>query len=320
MNQLHTNGYLPIDVDASKQPVRVKWVNTGKEILDQNFFGESNLDSTLRYKASLIETPLSDLLTRPGAVDHVRPGGFIYHMSRCGSTLLCNMFDRLNKNMVFYEPVVPWRILQLSNDNNREYINEVFKGVIEIYGKKRLGCEENMIVKFFSVATYYIPVILKAFPKVPRIYLYRDPVEVLVSNLADPENLSQSWFYDPRLTGQDLQQTIEVNTPLENCAYALAGKSKAFLQTYDENCLIVDYAQIGRPLLEKVIAHFNMSFSQSEVDEMMKATQYNAKVRGERFTADKDRKQRLATPGLREVADRILGPVHEELKRLTVKL
>jgi len=320
MNQLYTKGYLPIDVDASKQPVRVRWANTGKEILDQNFFGEIDLVGTLGYNSSLIETPLSDLLTSPGTVDRVSSGGFIYHMSRCGSTLMCNMFNQLSKNIVYYEPVVPWKILQLSNEDNKEYINEVLKGVIEIYGRKRLGCEENMIVKFFSVATCFLPVILQAFPTTPRIYLYRDPVEVLVSNFADAGNGSQSWFYDSRLTGHSRQQTLEDYTPLENCAYALAAKSEAFLRTYDENCLIVDYVQIGRPLLERVISHFKMTFSTAEVDEMMKAMNYNAKGKGERFTADKDKKQRLASPKLREVAERILGPVHEELKRLTVKL
>src|SRR5712664_3250040 len=104
MNQLYTDGYIPVDIDASKQPVRVKWINTGKEILDQNFFDENNLHSTLRYNSNLIENSLSDLLTIPAVVDRIRPGGFIFHMSRCGSTLLGNMFSQLNKNMVFYEP------------------------------------------------------------------------------------------------------------------------------------------------------------------------------------------------------------------------
>jgi hypothetical protein len=317
VNHLHTKNFIPIDIDTRKQPVRVKWLDIGKDAFDQNSFDESVQHCLSKSNSNIVETPLTELLIISDVVDRVKPTGFIYHMSRCGSTLLANMFRQLDKNIVHYEPLLPFKILELLNRDNEEYVFEVLKGAIDILGRKRFGNEENMVVKFSSGTTYFLPAILKVFPKVPRIYMYRDPVEVLVSNL---ENAAQPWIYDYHLTGQSKSQMLEDNSPLENCAYALAAKSEAFLRTYDDKCLIVEYEQIGRALLERVICHFNMSFSSAEVDEMMKAMDYYSKGKGEKFASDKDKKQRQASPKVRSVAERILGPVHENLKRLTVKL
>jgi len=155
------------------------------------------------------------------------------------------------------------------------------------------------------------------FPDVPRIYIYRDPVEVLVSNLKGPD---QFWIYQAEMTGLTARQMTEENTPLVNCAHAIARASEAFLESYDKNCLVVDYKQIGRALLEKLIVHFNMSFSTVEIDQMMKTMDFYAKEKTRRFFPDGREKQEQASAKLRSVAEEIVGPVYQRLVELTVQL
>lgn len=312
------NNYLPFILNLSSDPVKVRWVDIGNDLLKEPFFDTAITAYRERNKMAYLETPLSDMIRLAGKVEVVKRKAFIFHMSRCGSTLLTNMLKRCRKNIVLCEPGLTWEVLDIEDDANREYVELVLKSVIEIFGRRRSPREENMIIKFFSGTTIYLPIILNAFPDVPRMFLYRDPVEVLVSNIQEP---AQNWIYHKKLTKLTPEQIAEEMTPSENCAHALANTAKAFLDTYDEKkCLIVNYNQLGRTAFERIMAHFNMDFNDEELNEMLQETVYYSKDASQKFASDTSRKQQLASPKLRSVADSIIGPVYEQLNKLAIQL
>ncbi|MEM1171563.1 MAG: sulfotransferase [Cyanobacteria bacterium P01_H01_bin.35] len=55
--------------------------------------------------------------------------------------------------------------------------------VISVLVQQRLGCEKNYFIKFSSEHILQLPLIKKAFPNTPWIFIYRDPIEVVVSIL-----------------------------------------------------------------------------------------------------------------------------------------
>lgn len=56
-----------------------------------------------------------------------------------------------------------------------------FRGLVALLTRKRQKQHKRAFIKFISWNVLYIDFITKAFPDVPAIYLYRDPVEIVAS-------------------------------------------------------------------------------------------------------------------------------------------
>ena len=56
-----------------------------------------------------------------------------------------------------------------------------FRGLVALLIRKRQKQHKRAFIKFISWNVLYIDFITKAFPDVPAIYLYRDPVEIVAS-------------------------------------------------------------------------------------------------------------------------------------------
>ncbi len=55
--------------------------------------------------------------------------------------------------------------------------------MVAAFGRKRSGRERHYVVKLDCWHTLALPLFRRAFPDVPWVFLYRDPVEVLVSQM-----------------------------------------------------------------------------------------------------------------------------------------
>ena len=128
----------------------------------------------------------------------MEPTGFIFHVSRCGSTQLANTLSVSPNVFVYAEShLVPEVLLWLTRSLNlsdaqklaitrtvvrrmclRQRAGEKGEGTVTSSGP---GC----FFKFQSHMTnaVFSDLLLRAFPKVPFVVLYRNPVEVLVSHL-----------------------------------------------------------------------------------------------------------------------------------------
>jgi len=180
----------------------------------------------------------------------------------------------------------------------------------------RTGDEQNLIIKFFSGSTIFLPLIMKMFPDVPRIFLYRNPIEVLVSNLEMPD---QFWFYHPLITNSNLREVTEENTPLVNCANALSNICKHFVDTFDHNSMAINYTKLTDiKTIKKIIKHFKLSFTEIEISKMLSVTKNHSKE-GQEFINDTHNKQANATIKVKNIANQILFPVYEQLEALNSK-
>ncbi|CAN0121879.1 unnamed protein product, partial [Pylaiella littoralis] len=114
----------------------------------------------------------------------VPPKGFIYHETRCGSTLVANMLAALPTSRVFSESKPPTQVIRecTAEDCDKETLLRVFRGTVELMGRSRKNEQhEHLYFKFQN--SKFLPEISEAYPEVPWIFVFRDPVEVMVSNL-----------------------------------------------------------------------------------------------------------------------------------------
>ncbi len=114
--------------------------------------------------------------------------GFIFHTSRCGSTLFAKALAQERESCVLAQPAplqhgfwaAKTELFQAPLQNN-EQTREDFRRLVMLLTRPRDGQKRRAFVKFISWNALYIDFILEAFPEVPAVYLYRDPVEIVAS-------------------------------------------------------------------------------------------------------------------------------------------
>ncbi|HIE59252.1 MAG TPA: hypothetical protein EYP82_04855 [Hydrogenothermaceae bacterium] len=121
------------------------------------------------------------------------PIGFIFHMSKCGSTLVAKVLDQPDTLMVVKEATPlhenlwqyltnNWQHPVKDNKNNLRLI----RNLIRLLGRKRLTKQETYFVRFRSWNIAFVEIIQQAFPSTPCLFIYRDPVKVMASILNKP--------------------------------------------------------------------------------------------------------------------------------------
>lgn len=110
----------------------------------------------------------------------VYPTAFIFHESRVGSTLIANMLASDELNLVYSEADVPSSLFNYDKNVRR------FRDTMLLLGRSRT--HKRLFFKFQSVKTLKMDVALQAFPDVPWIFIFRKPVQVMMSHM-DPRAL-----------------------------------------------------------------------------------------------------------------------------------
>ena len=136
----------------------------------------------------------------------VPPAGFVFHMSRCGSTLVSQMLAAHREHIVISEAGPIDTVLQSHRRRpgiGDEQRIESLRGLLAAYGQPGCGSAQRLFVKFDSWSVLDLPLVARAFPDVPWVFVYRDPVEVLASTRTRPRQPDGAGMLEPGLLGLD---------------------------------------------------------------------------------------------------------------------
>lgn len=310
-------GWLPASVQETTHGSVVDWIHLAGARLTEPFFEDS-----LRRARGL---PFNQLIRRrtPVAVlantdDGQRraPDGLVFHMSRCGSTLVARMLAAVEANVVVSEAPPLDSIVQLiRSDFGLGSFSQVqlLRGMISALGREPLGRDGRYVVKLDSWHALALPLFRAAFPDTPWIFLYRDPVEVLVSH-----KRRRGMQTVPGALGDifGAPEGLEIY-PDEYTAHVLAHICEAAIDHYAlGGGIVVDYASLPEALEAVILPHFGIEPTPDERTAMANATRLDAKSPYFVFSDDRWQKQREATEALREIAGRHLVARIEQLEQL----
>lgn len=153
-------------------------------------------------------------------VDPIKPSGLMFHISRCGSTLSAKALARSPRHVVinqggplqrgFWATITrDWTVEAEPSPENLKAL----RNLICAMTRRRRPEQTYSFVKFISWNTMYMDFVLKAFPEVPALFLYRNPVEVIASVLR--ETSAVLWAKGRRqagfLSGIDWQDTAAMD-------------------------------------------------------------------------------------------------------------
>ncbi len=298
----------------------VDWCYLGDERFTDPFFDQT-IERTLRKPFPLLfrqQTPI-DVLSQVAEADPgVRPTGFIFHMSRCGSTLVSQMLAALPQNIVISEagPIdsvlrAGWRDPRITDDMRIAWL----KGLLSAYGRKRDGRERYLYIKFDSWHTLCLDLVRRAFPDVPWIFLYRNPIEVMASHRRMPGAQMVPGNLHPAFLGLDY--AVLSGMPLdEYCARVLQRIGESALTHLDGAARVYNYSQLPDVVSSDVLGHFGVQYASEEIARMREAAQFDAKNPSLLFADDTAAKKREATVEMRQLAEERLMPMYGKLESL----
>ncbi len=315
--ELH--GWLPIRAWPRDGEWRVDWCWFGEQRLTQPFYRDE-VDLALRLpfnQAFRRDTPLATLLDWQAVSPGLTPSAFIFHASRCGSTLLAQMLARLDSHIVLSEPPPLDQLLRahyvspLDGAAQRAAIGAMLSAL----GQCRDGRASRLVVKLDAWNIYELPLLRRCFPDTPWLFLYRDPLEIAASHLQQP-----GMHMVPGLIGgSPLNLVDEAPTPREEFIARRLGR---LLQTAAElhrqhGGLLLNYSELPRALGDRLRTMFGLDAGQ--VAMALEGSGQNAKRPEQTFAADAERKREGASAALREAVSRWAETPYSELEALRLQ-
>jgi hypothetical protein len=257
--------------------------------------------------------------TKNTKVHSLIQSGFIYHESRCGSTLAANMLTAADPSAhrVYSEPDV---LLQALKSENTELVNDV----LYMLGRSSDNKEKRVFYKFMSNGVRRI----KYMPsQVPWIFLYRDPEEVVASHFNPTEWKSSRVKcllerHKPNpLTYQVAKEhgkTLSKMSDSEFCSARLASLCLAAIQEHKKtnNGRFFNYNTLPGSIWETILPkHFGVDVNSDMIERMKEITGVYSKGR-ENTTKEwhDDEKEAGLSDEQREAAHKILVPYYIQME------
>lgn len=312
--------WIPVRIEQKEEDFLVHWCRLGGKRFVEPFF-----EDTVMH---LLRLPFNQLFCRRTSLDvlyelhrlqpGLKPAGFVFHSSRCGSTLLAQMLSSSDCNIVISEADPLDAILRshyrspaLKNEAVRA---EMLKSLVSAFSQRRHAGEARFFIKFDCWNILELPLIKAAFPDVPWVFVYRDPVDVLVSHMRRRGVQMVAGMLEPEMFGLE-RSHVPLMTTEEYCAKVLGSLLNAgLLHHASGNGLLVNYTELPDAAWTSIAGHFDISCNSSELMRMRNCARLDAKNPGFSFVPDKASKQNEANQALLDAAETWVMPVYQALE------
>jgi hypothetical protein len=318
MNLDALNEWTPLRLFVRDGETFVDWAHLGQNRFTEPFFDQT-IAKFLRHPADALfrhQTPIEVLRDLYERRRGLKPSGFIFHMSRCGSTLVSQMLASIERCIAISEarPIDEVLAAEVSEEQRAEWL----RWMVHALGCPHHG-EDLFFIKFDAWHVMDLPFITRVFPEIPWIFLYREPVEVLVSQTRErgvqvmPTGVAPARFGLPA----DECWVTKLN---EYAARVLGRICEAALEHRNEGQgRLVNFKELPDVLPQLLERHFKVPMSANEIETMLGAAQFDAKRPSLNFENDSTAKQRAASDEVRQLSAQFIQPAYEELERVRLK-
>ncbi|MFL6241302.1 MAG: sulfotransferase family protein [Actinomycetes bacterium] len=305
------DGWTPIRLTATDIGLEVDWCYTAGADFGDPFF-DLSVQRCLAAPGRLLFRRRTgvDSVGSAAAAASRRPDGLVLHMSRCGSTLVARMLTARGDTLALSEPPVVDTAVRAVAAGAADV--SAVTDVLGVLG--RLTGDRRYVVKCDAWTVLDAPVLEAALPTTPWVFVHRDPVEVLVSQLASRGYHMVPGTLPPATLGL-AAEVLQRLSPVEYCAVVLGRIVEAALvavRRAGDRALLIDHADLPSAGL-RVAAHFGLSDEPAVSERMLSVVDAHAKNPVLPYVDDRDRKQREASPDLRAAVDTWVRPAYDAL-------
>jgi hypothetical protein len=242
------------------------------------------------------------------------PSGLIFHVARCGSTLVSQLLKLQPGLTVYSEPPAFNELLAPGHPASRAALVGSLREVAALFSRHAGGA---YVIKLSSWNVLFCDVLAEAFPCSPWALCLRDPVEVCVSLQSRPPG----WLKAPTSPLRPylgLRDGTANPTPSSSVAHAFASFCDAAQRLDPTRGTLVHYEDLPSATWKAVLPQFGMQVDESVIERMQAASRVDAKApvgQSTPFARDTDRKQMAASAELRGDVETIARPAWLRLLR-----
>ena len=263
--------WIPFELTPVGQRSMVRWVHPGTGTRFLAPFFTQSVQAMLDAHAPQKLTPLS-ALSEFETVNS--PSAFIFHVARCGSTLVSRSLAEVARHRVISEPNCVNQLL-LAREIGQEEKKRLLKGLIHALCGS--AADTRCIFKFSSWNLFFLQQIRSLFPATPCVFLYREPAAVMASFIAGPPR----WASNPDLA------VLIGNPHGEGVASMMFSLEKLFDAPWmpfntdrSGTMRAFNYAQLPDAMLD-ITAHLGLALTPGEQAQVKRMGQFDAKRAGE---------------------------------------
>lgn len=309
------NGAVPSRLLFGADGWRVEWLWHDGARFTEPFFEQT----LARLKRSPNNRSRRPSPTNPDALSEASDSppvtAIIFHVSRCGSTLMCQMLSGLPAHIVVAEaPVLDDILRARRSDPDVTDAQRIawLRGAVRALGARRQPEERQLFVKLDCWHIFELALVRRAFPGVPLLFLHRHPLEVLASLIRLPSLTTVRDTVTPEQLGLTPEERDALSPAAHAAAvlgaiYRAANRHRAELTpvAYEDVAEFVRRRLPGRP------------FSDEERAVLSLAAQRDAKNPAQSFTPDSASKRVGAGDALRQAAERWTEPEYRRWLELS---
>ena len=275
-------------------PSLCEWLFTGDNNFNKPFFGESISEcKQLKENGSRFKciAQIEMLPLWASALEAIPyPAAIIFHVSRCGSTLVSQLLDLKKEHMVlsevpFFDDLLrlPFKDKLIGPDETARYLT----ATVQLYANSPIKKPTHVFIKTDSWHLYYYAQLRKMYPKTPFILLYRHPWEVIMSQQRRRGIQSVPGILEPTLFGITETQAEEYNLDkyMANVLFSYFDKMIE-MTTADPLALPVNYAEGSIPILKKIYTAAGINFDEATQKEMEERAGFHGKYPEQKFNEE----------------------------------
>ncbi len=267
----------------------------------------------------VVYTPVNEFISEYSDEKIKKEVGFIFHMSRCGSTLMTQMLAQSDRFFVLSEPTIINAVLDPALIISPENRRALFRASMVMLIKCSPVMCERVFIKFRSWNTFFINLILTEFPDVRWMFVHRYGLEVLPSVMEKPPG----WLRSRALYIEYFSNLLQIDVAIirtmsqdEYVARLLGVFCKIAGDFGSDQSLFVDYNDLTKNFILNVSRLWNIRLTEKEKLDMDNVKSlYSKDVRKIiKFRPDNEEKRAKASENQIELVGRI---VESERLKLT---
>lgn len=273
--------WIPYKLLPTNAQPNCRWLYLADQPLNAPFFGDTQqqcLSHPFDSGARAVESSLDGLIDMAQTVSAVAPSAFIFHVSRCGSTLLSQLLSLNKRHIVLSEVPLLDTLLRLSHETGADQPDRAFQATLRLLSHKRTDRETHIFIKTDSWHILAYETIRRLYPTTPFILLYRTPDAVIrsqrnrrgiqaIPGLIPPEFFG---FTPDQVAGIDLDVYMAIVLKRYFEVMLLVAEK-------DSNCLLINYQADGMAMLHQSIQFLKLTPDEADYAEMEHRCSYHGK-------------------------------------------
>jgi hypothetical protein len=285
--------WLPYKLVADANERLCQWLYIGNNKFTEPFFDETILMCRQFKENSRPFRQVSTLemmLEWSDGIESIPPAAFIFHVSRCGSTLLSQMLALNEDHIVLSEVPYLDELLRLpftkDNPTDENTSDQLFQTAMKYYGQVRNEKDPKVFVKLDSWHLFFCNRLRVLYPDALFILLYRSPGDIIRS-----QSRTRGMQSIPGVLEKEIFGFTEADTTYDLDMYMSRVLEKYYsailnIISGDQKFLLVNYDEGMLSIMQKIISLTSIQTSPEYLQKIEERLQFDAKRPGFFFNTE----------------------------------